>query len=118
MNDYKIKVYVKLDKNNVIKEINSSCFLENTEGWVEIDEWKEGLPRDKYAHAQGHYLPLPTYDSKGRNNYKLVGKTPIELTEEEKEALFPTPTPQPTQLDVIEAQTMYTALMTDTLLEV
>lgn len=30
----------------------------------------------------------------------------------------PEPEPQPTQLDIIEAQTTYTAMMTDTLLEV
>lgn len=32
--------------------------------------------------------------------------------------LEPTPTPEPTQLDIVEAQVTYTAMMTDTLLEV
>lgn len=29
----------------------------------------------------------------------------------------PTPTPEPSQLDMVEAQALYTAMMTDTLLE-
>ena len=51
----------------------------------------------------------------------------IELNEDGTEVVsftakeiptFPEPEPQPTQLDIIEAQTMYTAMMTDTLLGV
>lgn len=109
MKDFKYKVYVKLDENKVIRAINSSCFLQDTTGWIVIDE---GVG-DKFAHAQGHYLPLGTYDSKGRNNYKLVDKTPIELTEEEKETLFPTPKPQPTELDKLEARLTYLEIMSE-----
>ena len=39
--------------------------------------------------------------------------TPGEMPEPE-----PEPEPEPTQLDIIEAQVTYTAMMTDTLLEV
>lgn len=99
MKEFKIKVFAKPDENKVIRAIQSSIFLHDTEGWILIDE---GIG-DKYAHAQNNYLPLPVLDSKGRNNYKLVGKTPVELTEEEKEALFPTPKPVPTTNERLEA---------------
>ena len=58
--------------------------------------------------------------------YKLIGHEYVELTEEEMietqkqreidKALFGIPQ-EPTQEDRIEAQVLYTALMTDTLLE-
>lgn len=41
--------------------------------------------------------------------------TPVEIPEPEP---VPEPDPEPTQLDIVEAQVMYTAMMTDTLLEV
>lgn len=98
----KIKVYAKLDENNVIKAINSSIFLKDLEGWTLIDEWKEGLPRDKFVHVQGNYLPLGLTDQDGRNNYKYDNEL-IELSDEEKELLFPTPTPEPTTKERLEA---------------
>lgn len=79
-----IKVYVKTDSNNVIVEINSDVFLENTEGWVCIDEGNG----DKYAHAQANYLPKDVVDDKERYNFKLEGNDIVELTEDEKLALF------------------------------
>lgn len=45
------------------------------------------------------------------------GKVVIrEMTEEELEAMPKDEAPEPTQLDRIEAQAMYTAIMTDTLI--
>ena len=41
---------------------------------------------------------------------EVVAFTPLEIPE------IPEPTPEPSQLDLIEAQVTYTALMTDTLL--
>lgn len=101
-----IKVYVKLNENNVITQINSSIFLKDTTDYVEIDEWQEGLPRDKFAHAQGNYLEKGLIDEQGRYNYKYVDETLVELTDEEKEVLFPKPTPQPTKQEIINAQLM------------
>lgn len=40
-----------------------------------------------------------------------------DVVQSKSTAIFPDETPMPTQLDRVEAQTMYTALMTDTLLE-
>lgn len=98
MKDFKIKVYVKLDENKVIKEINSSIFLNDTTEWIEIDEGTG----DKYAHAQGNYLPKPLMDMNGKYNFKYDNGV-IELTETEKEMLFPTSAPVPTADERLEA---------------
>lgn len=91
MESQKIKVYAKLDENKVIKEINSSIFLKDITGYIEIDEGYG----DKYSHAQSQYLEKGLIDNKGRFNYKFDGGL-LELTEEEKEILFPILPPQPT----------------------
>lgn len=84
-----IKVYAKLDSNNSITEINSSVFLEDTIGFVEIDTSEGKEDRDKYAHAQGNYLENAVFDEQGRPNYKYVDEKIQKLTEEEKEKLYP-----------------------------
>ena len=45
-------VYVRIDDMDRIISINSSAFLTDTSGWIEIDR---GFG-DKYHHAQGNYL--------------------------------------------------------------
>lgn len=75
-----IKVYVKTNEENYITEINSSIFLADTSGWIEIDEGYG----DKYAHAQGNYLDKPLYDEQGRYNYKLIDGEVVEIAEVEK----------------------------------
>lgn len=62
-----ISVYVKINANNEITDINSSIFLQNLIGWIKIDE---GFG-DKYAHAQGHYLDKPISTMDGTYNYIL-----------------------------------------------
>ena len=79
-----IKVYVKLNENNVITQINSSIFLKDMTDYICIDEGTG----DKYAHAQGNYLPKGLTDDKGRYNYKYDKKL-VLLTDEEKDELFP-----------------------------
>lgn len=86
-----IKVYVKVDENNVIVAINSAIFLDDHTEWIEIDE---GIG-DKYAHAQGHYLEKGLMDDAGIYNYKYIDSL-VELTEEEKADLFPAPIPEAT----------------------
>ncbi|AGF54536.1 hypothetical protein B0P06_001391 [Clostridium saccharoperbutylacetonicum] len=97
MEEY-IKVYVKVDSNNVITQIDSSIFLFNVESWVKIDE---GIG-DKYSHAQGNYLDKPLIDMQGKFNYKLVDGKIVELTDEEKEKLFPTKPTQKTELEILK----------------
>ena len=106
-------VYVKIDDENRIAAINSSAFLSDTTGWTEIDSGYG----DKYHHAQGNYFPQPLYDERGICRYKLVDSKPIERTQDEMDADYVEPEIMPTQLDRIEAQALYTALMTDTLIE-
>ena len=83
----KIKVYAKLDENNVIIQINSSIFLVDTTDYIEIDEGYG----DKYAHAQGNYLDKPLADEQGRYNYKLVDGVVVEIAEENKPVIETTP---------------------------
>lgn len=106
-------VYVKPDEAGRITAINSSAFLSDTDGWVKIDH---GVS-DKFHHAQGNYFPQPIMDERGIYRYKLVDGKVAERTQEEMESDYTPPEVVPTQLDRIEAQALYTALMTDTILE-
>ena len=108
------KVYIKLDSDNNITFINSELFLSQEEkaNMTLIDEG-EG---DKYAHAQSQYLEKGLVDEHGRYNYKFVEGKVVEVSEDEKPKVAK-PEQQATAQDKIEAQVMYTALMTDTLLE-
>ncbi|OSA89565.1 UNVERIFIED_ORG: hypothetical protein B2H93_16005 [Clostridium botulinum] len=102
MEENKIKVYIKTDKNNCIININSSIFLKDTKDWICIDE---GMG-DKYALSQNNYFPKekPLRDMRGRCNYKYVDCKVIELTDEEKEKLFPPILPQPNEQQVLNAK--------------
>ena len=108
-------VYVKPNDSGYITTVNSSAFLTDTTDWVEVDRGYG----DKYHHAQGNYFPQPIITDGGAYCYKLVDGQPVECSPEEiaaqEEALKPVD--EPTQEDRIEAQVMYTALMTDTLLD-
>lgn len=110
-NEY--KVYVSLS-NGYITSINSEIFLSQKEiqAMTEIDQGQG----DKYAHAQGLYLEKGLVDEHGRYNYKFVEGKVVEVAEEEKPTIKE-PEQQATAQDRIEAQVMYTAMMTDTLLE-
>lgn len=94
MEEIKYKVYVKMDSNNCITSVESTCFNEEEEllenGYIQIDKGSEGTI---YAHAQPNYLVTkygqPITDLQGNYNYKLVKNKPVLLTTEEKELLFP-----------------------------
>lgn len=62
-------------------------FLDSIEDYIQIDEGSG----DKYAHAQGNYLEKSLVDESGRYNYKFEDGKVLELTEEEKNTLFPKP---------------------------
>lgn len=81
-----IKVYIKINDENYITEINSAIFIADTNGWIEIDEG-EG---DKYAHAQGNYLDKSIIDEQGRYNYKYLDGEVVEVAEEDKPIIEPT----------------------------
>lgn len=112
--DEQYTVYVKTDAAGCITAINSSAFVDGT-GWTAIDKGAG----DRFHHAQGNYFALPLYGPDGCANYKLANGTPALRTEAEKAAeIAARPAPEPTPLDRVEAQIAYTAMITDTMLEV
>lgn len=113
MLENKIKVYIKIDENNCITDINSSIFLSSIEGYICIDEGSG----DKYVHAQGNYLKKSLVDSKGRYNYKYISNKVVELTEEEKESLYPKQEPQPSREEQLEQQLLQTQALVANLQE-
>lgn len=112
MND-EYKVYVSL-QDGYITSINSDIFLskEEIQAMSKIDQGQG----DKYAHAQSQYLEKGLVDEHGRYNYRFLEGKVVEVAEEDKPKVVD-PEQQATAQDKIEAQVMYTALMTDTLLE-
>lgn len=80
-----VKVYVKVDSDSLITEVNSEIFMESIDGYALIDEG-EG---DRFTHAQGNYLESGLMDEQGRYNYRLLDGNVVLLTEEEKQELFP-----------------------------
>ncbi len=104
------KVYVRVDKNNRIIEINSSGFIKDLEGWTQVDEG-EG---DKYHHAQGNYFDKPILNEYGIPVYKLAdGKATERTAEEIQKDIDALPEPPPTleerlieaEAKVVEART-------------
>ena len=72
-------VYVKPNDAGYITAVNSSAFLTDTKGWVEIDSGYG----DKYHHAQGNYFPELIVTIGGAYRYKLVDGEVVECTAEE-----------------------------------
>ena len=68
------KVYVKVNTNNEIIEVGSSIFIQNTIGWIEIDEGYG----DKYAHAQSQYFDKPLINEDGTYNYSYINGKIVE----------------------------------------
>lgn len=89
-------VYIQTDDASRIIAINSSAFLSDTEGWTAIDEGAG----DRYHHAQGNYLPKPLYEERGIPVYKYVDGEVLERTQEEIDADYHKPVPQPSETDI------------------
>ena len=98
------KVFVRVDSVGRVVDINSSAFVQDASGWVEIDSgWG-----DKYHHAQGNYLPGPLMDERGIYRYKLQDGKPTERTKEEMDADYVPPEQRPTteqRVDALETTT-------------
>lgn len=110
------KVYARVDENGYITAVEGGYTTpKDLTGWVPVDEG-EG---DRYNLCQSNYFPGPLTTDGGAYRYKLVEGQPVECTPEEIGEQGAAMEPAlPSQLDRLEAQTLYTALMTDTLLEV
>lgn len=82
-------VYVKTNADGYITAVNSSAFLSDATGWVEIDSGYGG----KYGHAQSSYFQKPITTDSDVHRYKLVNGKPTECSAEEiaiqEEALKP-----------------------------
>lgn len=115
----KSKVYIKLDSQNCIIQCEggyTESNIDNIENWIKIDEGYG----DKYNLCQTHYFENGLYTDDGFYRYKYVNNEIVERTVDElaaDKATLEAITPEATQLDRIEAQVMYTALMTDSLIE-
>lgn len=106
------RVYAKADEQGRLIALEGELTLpEDLTGWVLISR---GEPTYERLHAQTAWLPLPVIDDDGVCNYRLDGALISERSEEEKAA--DRPAPVPTDLERIEAQVLFTALMTDTLI--
>ncbi len=88
-------VYIKTDTENRIIAINSSAFLFDATGWIEIDQGTG----DRYHHAQGNYLDKPITDEYGRHNYRYTNGQVVEIPESEKP---PVPAPGPSMMERLE----------------
>lgn len=66
INEQPIGVYVRVNENNEIVEVNSNIFIKDLTGWIKIDE---GFG-DKYAHAQSQYFEKLLINENGTYNYK------------------------------------------------
>ena len=72
-------VYIKIDNKNRIIAINSSAFISDVSGWIEIDSG-EG---DRYHHAQGNYLDKSLLTEEGYYRYKYENNNIIERSKDE-----------------------------------
>ena len=103
-------VYVKPNESGYVTAVNSSDFLPDTAGWVEIDS---GFG-DRYHHAQGNYLPKPKMDERGVLRYKRVDGKVVERTQEEMDGDYTPPEQRPTteqRVDALETTTDDIVLM-------
>lgn len=113
----KSKVYVLLDEGNRIVRCEGGYTMSNIDDvskWTYIDEGTG----DRYNLCQSHYLDggLYTYDGISRYKYE-DGECVLRSDEELATDRDTLPKLRPSQLDRVEAQVTYTAMMTDTMME-
>lgn len=115
MEENKSKVYILIDDNNRITRIEGGYTTPaDLTGWIEIDEGTG----DKYNLCQSHYLEKGLMTEDGIYQYKYEDEEVVERTAEEIDADRKAIPIVPSDAERLEAQVMYTAVVTDTLLEV
>lgn len=65
-----IGVYVKVNEDGFITDVNSDIFIKEFTGWQKIDEGQG----DKFAHAQSNYFDLPIIDNQGKYQIKYFNE--------------------------------------------
>lgn len=112
----KSKVYIKTDNQNRIIYCDGGYTIDNIENideWTLIDEG-EGV---RFNLCQSNYFDGGLYTDDGIPRWKYVGGECVLRNDDELSVdRASMPASAPTQLDRIEAQVMYTALVTDSLL--
>lgn len=73
-------VYVQVDENGTITNINSDFFIKDFSGWIPIERGN-GI---SFMHAQNNYLQKPLRDIRGAANYKYIDGKIMLRSEEEK----------------------------------
>lgn len=96
MIDQPWRVLIRADDAGRVLAINSSAFVQDASGWVEIDSGYG----DRYHHAQGNYLPKPLYEERGIPVYKYVDGEVIERSAAEIDADYHEPVPEPSETDL------------------
>ena len=116
MKKVKSKVYIKTDAAGRIVNCEGDYTTpKDLTGWIEIEE---GPPCDRLNLAQSHYFDGGLYTMDGIPRYKYAdGKCGLRTNAEIESDRAAIPAPPPSQLDSVEAQAAYTAMMTETLLE-
>lgn len=113
----KSKVYVLLDERSRVLRCEGGYTMSNIDDvtkWTYIDAGYG----DKFNLAQSHYFDGGLYTMQGIPRYKYEGGACVLRSDAEiAEDVANLPKPQPSQLDRVEAQVTYTAMMTDTMME-
>lgn len=112
--EMKSRVYILTDENdNVIRIEGEYTLPQDLTDWILIDEGNG----DRYNLAQSLYLDKGLMTDDGIYQYKYINDTVTERTQDEIEADRQTIPIVPTDVERLEAQVLYTAMMTDTLIE-
>lgn len=111
----KSKVYIQIDSQSRINRCEGGYTTpSDLTGWLEIDEGYG----DRFNLCQSHFFDGGLYTQDGICRYKYTeGSCTLRTDEEIATDRANIPSAPPSQFDRIEAQTMYTALLTDTLIE-
>ena len=97
MENHTNKIYARLNESKIVVELFSSVFEQPLETDILIEEGNE----EYHSHI---HLKYTLIDNEGRYNYKYESENLVELTNEEKEALFPAPVQKPTEQQILNAK--------------
>lgn len=97
MEDYKNKIYARLNEKNIVIKLFSSVFEAATETDKLIEEGSE----EYHAHVHLKYKLIDKY---GNYNYKYENNKLVLLTDEEKKKLFPKPVEKPDDQEILNSQ--------------